>query len=252
MLSPPAMPAARFKTPGAGFFGVAISQSTAILRGKVVDSAGAVVAGVKINLRNPATGMERVAQSDSGGNYQVAALPVGDYRIKVQAPGFQTHIVESLTIEVGQPAVQDFQLRVGDISQQVTVTPDGQLVELTTVSVGHVIDRRMVQELPLNGRHFVDLGLLVAGSVTPPQNGNLSPPARGQGSFALNTAGNREDTVNFQINGINLNDQINNIITFMPPLSSIREFKMDNSTFSAEYGRNSGAVINIATRGGYQ
>src|SRR5438094_565664 len=107
-----------------------------------------------------------------------------------------------------------------------------------------------VQEIPLNGRHFVDLGLLIPGSVTPPQNGFLSAPLRGQGSFAFNTAGNREDTVNFMINGINLNDMVQNQITFQPSINTVQEFKVDNSTFGAEYGRNSGAIVNIATRSG--
>jgi hypothetical protein len=96
----------------------------------------------------------------------------------------------------------------------------------------------------------VDLGLLIPGSVTPPQNGFLTAPLRGQGSFAFNTAGNREDTVNFMINGINLNDQVQNQITFQPSINTVAEFKVDNSTLSAEYGRSSGAVVNIATRSG--
>ena len=107
-----------------------------------------------------------------------------------------------------------------------------------------------MQEIPLNGRHFVDLGPLIPGSVTPPQNGFLTAPLRGQGSFAFNTAGNREDTVNFMINGINLNDMVQNQITFQPSINTVSEFKVDNSTFSAEYGRNSGAIVNIATRSG--
>jgi TonB dependent receptor len=102
----------------------------------------------------------------------------------------------------------------------------------------------------LNGRHFVALGLLLPGSVTPPQNGFLTAPLRGQGSFAFNTAGNREDTVNFMINGVNLNDMVQNQITFQPSINTVQEFKADNSTFSAEYGRNSGAIVNIATRSG--
>ncbi len=250
LLSFPATVTARLKTPEAAFFGVANAQSTAALQGRVVDSAGTVVAGAKITVRNRATNVERVAQTDSEGNYQVAALPVGAYRIEVQAQGFQTQIVENLILEVGRSVVQDFRLQTGDISQEVTVNSTAYLVERTTVSVGHMIDRRMVQEIPLNGRHFIDLGLLVPGSVTPPQNGNLSAPARGQGSFGMNTAGNREDNVNYQVNGINLNDLIVNIITFLPPISSIQEFRIDNSTFSAEYGRNSGAIVNIATRSG--
>src|SRR5262245_9412771 len=122
------------------------AQSTAALRGMVVDPAGAVVAGANITVRNLATSEEWVAQTDSEGNYQVAALPVGTYRIEVRAPGFQTQIVEILSVEVAGSSVQDFQLEVGDISQAVTVTADSQAVERTTISVGHVVNRRMVQE----------------------------------------------------------------------------------------------------------
>jgi len=237
----------------AGFtFGVttACAQSTSMLQGKVTDQNSAAVRGTTVTALNVATNAERFGETDSQGDYQIAALPVGVYRLEVRAPGFRMAIVEGTEIEIGRIIVQDFRLEVGDITQAVAVTYQQNLIEGVSVSVGQLIDQRTVQQLPLNGRHFIDLGLLVPGSVTPPQNGFLSPPARGQGSFALNTAGNREDTVNFQINGINLNDQINNIITFLPPLSSIQEFKVDNSTFSAEYGRNSGAIVNIATRRG--
>jgi hypothetical protein len=224
-------------------------QSTAVLQGRVVDQNGALVPRAQVSVQNNATGLARNGETDSDGNYQIAALPVGNYRVEVEARGFRKGIVEQLSIEVARIVVQDFHLAVGDINQTITVTPEARLIEAATVSVGQVVDQRTVQELPLNGRHFIDLGLLVPGSVTPLQNGTLSPSARGQGSFALNTAGNREDAVNFQINGINLNDQINNIITFLPPISSIQEFKVDNSTFSAEYGRNSGAIVNISPRG---
>src|SRR5262249_36763225 len=84
----------------------------------------------------------------------------------------------------------------------------------------------------------------------PPQNGFLTAPLRGQGSFAVNTAGNREDAVNWMINGINLNDMVQNQVTFQPTINTVSEFKVDNSTYSAEYGRNSGAIVNIATRTG--
>jgi hypothetical protein len=226
------------------------AQSTATLQGAVTDTSGAVVPNARIVLSSPAIGIERTAQSDSDGNYQIAALPPGAYRIEVQAQGFQTQIANNLSVEVARTVVQNFQLTVGSVAQEVTVTSENPVVETTTTSVGTVIDQRTVQEIPLNGRHFVDLGLLIPGSVTPPQNGFLSSPVRGQGSLAFNTAGNREDTLNFQINGINLNDQVQNQITFQPSINTIQEFKIDNSTFSAEYGRNSGAIVNIATRSG--
>jgi len=227
-------------------------QSTATITGKIADQNNAVVSGARVTARNIATSVERLTTTDERGTYQFAALPVGNYRLEISATGFRTEIVEQFNVEVARILVQDFHLEVGDVSQIVVVTGDTALVELATTSVGQVINERTVHEIPLNGRYLIDLGLLIPGSVTPPQNGNLSPPTRGGGSLALNTAGNREDTVNFEINGITLNDQVNNILNFNPPLASIQEFKIDNSTFGAEHGRSSGAIVNVATRSGSQ
>ena len=141
-------------------------------------------------------------------------------------------------------------MSVGALAENVTVTGASPLIETATVSVGQVMAQRTVQEIPLNGRHFVDLGPLMPGGVTPPQNAVLSAPLRGQGSFSFFSAGNRETSVNFMINGVNLNDLSNSQITFQPSINTVSEFKVDNSTFSAEYGRNSGAIVNVATRSG--
>ncbi len=227
-------------------------QSTAVLQGRVLDQTGAVVPRARISAQNTATGFARTGETDGDGNYQIAALPVGNYRLEVKVEGFRTEIVDQVKIEVARIVVQDFRLEVGNITETINVASDTPLVETATVSVGQVINERTVQEIPLNGRYLTDLALLTPGSVTPPQNGFLSPPTRGGGSLGLNTAGNREETVNFQINGITINDQLVNLLLFNPPLTSIREFKIDNSTFSAEYGRNSGAIVNVATRSGTQ
>jgi outer membrane receptor protein involved in Fe transport len=228
----------------------ALAQSTATLQGTITDSKGAVLPNATVVARNRSTALERTTQTDSDGNYQFAALPVGVYTIEARVEGFKTQLADRVTIEVARTAVQNFQMDVGAISEQVLVSSDLPVIETATTSVGTVISQRTVQEIPLNGRHFVDLGLLIPGSVTPPQNGFLTAPLRGQGSFAFNTAGAREDTVNFMINGVNLNDMVQNQITFQPSINTVQEFKVDNSTFSAEYGRNSGAIVNIATRSG--
>ena len=225
------------------------AQSTASVQGQVLDQHHAAVPGVKITARNPVIGVERATISDTGGRYQFPALPIGDYTIRAIAPGFKQQVVE-MTIEVGSRITQDFDLDVGDVSEQVAVSSTNDGIERSTMSVGHVIARRMVQELPLNGRYFLDLGLLVPGSVTPPQGAFSSAPIRGLGSFSITTAGNREETVNYFINGITLNNLTNSSITFQPSIGAVQEFKVDNSTFSAEHGQNSGAVVNIATRSG--
>src|SRR5262245_16209146 len=233
------------------FAAAAQAQSTASLRGHGTDEQGAIVAGAEITVHNLATGQERTAVTDKDGEYLLSALPVGSYKLEARTTGFQTAVVQSIRLEVAQAAVQNLKLSVGGRSEEVAVVGETPAIETVTTSFGTVIDQKTVQEIPLNGRHFVDLGLLIPGSVAPqPATGFLTAPLRGQGSFAFNTAGQREDTVNFMINGINLNDQVQNQITFQPSINTVAEFKVDNSTLSAEYGRSSGAVVNIATRSG--
>src|ERR1043166_6514068 len=229
---------------------VALGQSTATLQGTITDATGAVVPGAKIVVHNLATGEDRPAESDSAGVYLVPSLPVGSYRVTVTAAGMQSMVANDVLLEVGSNVQQNFNLRVASSSEVVEVTGAAPVITAATVSVGAVIDRKTVQEIPLNGRHFLDMGFLVPGSVTPPQNAGLAVPLRGQGFFGFNSAGSRDDTINFMMNGINLNDPSNNQITFQPTIATVQEFKVDNSTFSAEYGRNSGAIVNIATRSG--
>jgi len=227
----------------------AFAQSTATIQCTVVDTQNAPILGATIVITNTATGLSRTIVTDASGTYVAASLPPGQYRIEVSLAGFTTQ-TRTIPLEVSQTRAVDVQLGVAELTEAVNVTAATPVIDTTTASVGTVVTQKTVQEIPLNGRHFVDLGLLVPGSVTPPQNGFLSAPLRGQGSFAFNTAGNREDTVNFMVNGINLNDMVQNKITFQPSINTVQEFKVDNSTFSAEYGRNSGAIVNIATRSG--
>ena len=233
----------------AGSAGTVWAQSTGAVRGTITDPQGIATPGVTVVVRNTATGVERTVVSDASGLYEAASLQPGPYRVEAQLQGFSTQ-TKNVDVDVAQTLVVDIKLGVAGIAENVSVTAATPVIETATTSVGQVISQRTVQEIPLNGRHFVDLGLLIPGSITPPANGFLTAPLRGQGSFAFNSAGNREDTVNFMINGINLNDPAQNQITFQPSINTVAEFKVDNSTFSAEYGRNSGAIVNIATRSG--
>src|SRR6266403_1212532 len=226
------------------------AQSTATLGGTVTDATGAVVANAKVVATNQATGVEAATQTDSAGAYLLPSLPIGTYRIQINASGFQSSIISNLKLEVATALTQNIQLKVGQAAEKIEIVADAALVDTTTTGVGQVINDKVVQEIPLNGRHFTDLSLLTTGTVTPPANGFLSAPLRGQGSFGINTAGQREDTTNWLVNGINLNDPVQNQITFQPPIDTLAEYKIDNSTFPAEYGRNSGAIVNLATRSG--
>ncbi|HEX7795418.1 MAG TPA: carboxypeptidase-like regulatory domain-containing protein, partial [Vicinamibacterales bacterium] len=225
------------------------AQSTATLEGAVTDQSGAAMPGVSLAIRNNATGTERTVVSDASGKYVAASLPPGIYTVVAHLEGFgdQTRGIE---LGVAQTVSLDLQMSVQALAENVTVVGLSPLIETATISVGQVMTQRTLQEMPLNGRHFVDLGPMMPGGVTPPQNANLSAALRGQGSFSFFSAGNRETAVNFMINGINLNDLSNSQVTFQPSINTVSEFKLDNSTFSAEYGRNSGAIVNVATRSG--
>jgi Carboxypeptidase regulatory-like domain len=237
---------------GLAIFGAAASaraQSTASLQGAITDTQGAVMPGVSITIRNTATGIERATVSDNAGQYVAAALAPGHYSVVAHLEGFKDQTGET-DLGPAQTGVLNLRLGLASLSETVTVAGSSPIIDTATVSVGQVMAERTVQEIPLNGRHFVDLGPLMPGGSTSPQNAGLSAPLRGQGAFSFMSAGNRETSVNMMLNGINLNDLSNSQVTFQPSINTVSEFKVDNSTFSAEYGRNSGAIVNVATRSG--
>jgi hypothetical protein len=119
----------------------ALGQSTATLQGTITDAKGAVLPNATVTVRNQATSIERKTQTDSSGSYQIAALPVGQYTVEVQAQGFRTESVSNLSIEVARTVVQDFQLEIGSFEQKVNITADTQVIETATTSVGQVINQ---------------------------------------------------------------------------------------------------------------
>src|SRR5882672_6006273 len=225
------------------------AQSTATLQGSITDAQNAVMPGVTVSIRNAGTGIERTAVTDGAGQYVAASLQPGHYLVVAHLEGFKDQNGET-DLGPAQTIVLNLKLGLATLAENVTVTGSSPLIDTATVSVGQSMAERTVQEIPLNGRHFVDLGPLMPGGTTAPQNAGLSAPLRGQGAFSFMSAGNRETSVNFMINGINLNDLSNSQVTFQPSINTVSEFKVDNSTFSAEYGRNSGAIVNVATRSG--
>ena len=229
---------------------IVFAQSTATLSGTVKDPSGAVLPGAQIVIRNLGTGVERTLTSDGAGQYVAPSLTPGDYTVIATANGFGTFTVQRLTLLVDASAKLDVPMSLTSAGVSVQVESTASIIESESITVGQVIDRRTVQEVPLNGRHFLDLTVLTPGGVTAPANGNLTAPSRGLGANSFITAGNRDDSVNFQINGVNLNDLTQNQITFQPSINTTSEFKINNQTFSAEYGRSSGSIVNVSTRSG--
>jgi hypothetical protein len=227
------------------------AQSTASLSGSVTDPSGAVVANAKVKIHSLATGLDRDVVTDSAGIYSAPSLIPGDYKVEASAAGFSSFRIDKLTLDVDEHATANMKLALASAGETVQVEGSStSQIETVTSTVGQVIDRNTVQELPLNGRHFLDLTVLTPGGVVAPTAGSLTATSRGLGANSFITAGNREDSVNFQINGINLNDISQNQITFQPSINTTSEFKLNNSTFSAEYGRSSGSIVNVSTRSG--
>ena len=213
------------------------AQSTATLQGTVTDPAAGAVPTAKVVATNEGTGVQSSTTTDSAGAFLFSSLPIGLYKVEISAPGFQTTVFSGLKLDVATTVTKNVQLNIGQASQTVEVTAEEPLVDTGNNTIGQVIDDKTVQQIPLNGRHFTDLSLLTPGTITPPANGFLSAPLRGQGSFGINTAGQREDTTNWLVNGVNLNDNVQNQLTFQPPIDTLAEYKIDNSSFPAQYGR---------------
>jgi hypothetical protein len=226
----------------------ALGQSTATLSGVITDPTGAVVVDAQVKIHSLATGSERITVTDSSGVYAVPSLQPGEYSVQITAAGFSLYTVQKVNLDVDQKANLNIKLAVSSAGETVQVDSGTVQIESQTMTVGQVIDRQTEQEIPLNGRHFLDLTVLTPGGVVAPTAGSLTGASRGLGANSFITAGNREDSVNFQINGINLNDMSQNQITFQPSVNTTSEFKIDNSTFSAEYGRSSGSIVNVSTR----
>ena len=230
--------------------GSGLAQSTGTLSGTVTDPSGAVVPNARITVHSLATGIERVLVTDDAGLYVVPSLEPGDYQVQASAAGFSLFTVKKVTLNVDQRVTVNMALAVGSAGETVQVEGTSTQIETQTMTVGQVIDRNTVQNIPLNGRHFLDLTVLTPGGVVAPTAGSLTTPSRGLGANSFITAGQREDSANFQINGVNLNDMSQNQITFQPSINTTSEFKINNSTFSAEYGRSSGSIVNVSTKSG--
>jgi hypothetical protein len=227
-----------------------LAQPLAALQGRVYDASGATLPGAVVRVRDASTGFDASVQADTDGRYYVFAIPNGRYTVTAEAAGFRTERIQTLDVNVGRTLVRDFHLAVGPATETVLVRAEVPLVDRASATVGHVVTAQTVQKSPLNGRHFIDLGLLVPGSVAPSQTGFSSRPIRGVGALAFNTTGNREEAVGFVVNGVSTNNLTFGSLIFEPPLTSIEELKVDNSAFGAEHGHVSGAIVNVVTRSG--
>jgi hypothetical protein len=234
----------------AGFAMPAAAQNAALVV-TVRDSSQAVIPQAAITLVNLETGVTLNSRTGESGNYEFPALQPGNYSMKVECAGFKTFVQSPINLVVDQRARVDVALEVGAATETVTVSEGVAGVQAESSTVGEVIDTKKVLDMPLNGRFFLDLAMLAPGTVVPSTNNRtfLAVPTSG-GALGLNSSGAREDSVNYLFDGINLSDMVQNQITLLPNVEIIREFKVQSNSFSAEYGRNAGIIINAVTKSG--
>jgi len=216
--------------------------------GAIRDEKGANIPGAKVTVSNTATGLQRQTTTAGNGLFRLMALPTGTYQIKAEAPGFATATTTGIEVGVDQIRSIDVVLHVGVKNETVEVQADAALTQTETSKRGEIIDNRKVEELPLNGRDFAQLARLNPGVSSSGGGGGQQGGEGGVSGFSSN--GQRSTSNNFMVDGVDNNDYFGGAAAQIPSIDSIQEFEVQTNTFSAEYGRNSGSVVNLVTKSG--
>jgi hypothetical protein len=228
---------------------VAAAQATqGGIVGTVRDQKGADIVGAKVTVTNEATGLQREIATEGNGVFRVLALPNGNYEVRVEAPGFATAAVKAVEVGVDQIRTLDLVLRVGAKAEVVEVQSDAALTQTETSSVGQIIDNRKVEDLPLNGRDFAQLARLNPGVAVSGGGGGQQGGEGNVSGFSSN--GQRSTSNNFLVDGVDNNNYFAGEAAQLPSIDSIQEFEVQTNSFAAEYGRNSGSVVNLVTKSG--
>src|SRR5947209_8162943 len=215
---------------------------TAQLNGTVKDSTGAIVPNAKVTLTNIQTDVSRTTTSSPDGNYLFSLVPVGNYQITVEHPGFRKYVQNGVVLQVNQNAKQDIALQVGQASETVEVTENVAQVDTVTATLGSVETQRRIVDLPLVERDTFQLGLLQAGVFAPdPDDGSGNP---------FNVSGQRSESLTFLVDGVDNTNFLNNNAVVDPNPDAVAEFKILTNNYSAEYGRTSGGIINQVIKSG--
>jgi hypothetical protein len=221
--------------------------TTATLFGVVRDGTGAVIPQAQVTARNVSTAFERAVTSDDTGAYLITNLPVGQYSLAVEKAGFRRFIQDGITLVVNENARVDAVLTVGQLSESVTVTAEATGVDTRSSAMGEVVDRVRVQELPLRGRNVMELAMVVPGVI------RVSAPTavtQARSGPTITVAGGRDTENEFRFDGISHKNLTHNSALNLPSPDALQEFKVQTSSFSAEYGRYGGGVFVAVTRAG--
>lgn len=216
--------------------------------GTVKDETGGVIPGVQVTVRNLGTSLERTTLTADNGTFRVPGLSNGLYQLSAEIQGFKKAVVKDVTVGVDQTVTVDVVMQVGTASESVDVVGSVSLVQKETNQLGEVINNQKVVGLPLNGRDFTQLARLVPGVATAGGGGGQQGGEGGATGYSSN--GQRSSSNNFMVDGIDNNNFFAGSVSQLPSIDSIQEFAVQTNTYAAEYGRNSGSVINLVTKTG--
>ncbi len=232
---------------GGILFGQAQSNAADLI-GVIRDETGGVLPGADITVRNVATGIARNTVTDDTGSYRVPLLPPGEYELRVALEGFTTQVLQGIVLTVGQSANLDVVLKVQSSETEVTVTSDAAIIEKQKTVQASTISQNEIQNLPINGRNFLDFALLTPG-VT--DNNSLVTESAVQAPTSGLSFGGRDQRSNYvTVDGADNIDAISNSVRSTLSQEAIQEFQINRNTFSAEFGRARGGVINIVSKSG--
>jgi Carboxypeptidase regulatory-like domain len=232
----------------------AYSQITTAISGQVVDPSGAAVGNAAVTVKSLETGATRSSTTDEAGRFALLSLPLGPQEVQVEKAGFKTAIRAGINLQLGQNAVVNFALEVGELHQPLTVSADAPLVNTTTASVAGLVDERQLKELPLNGRSFDNLITLNPAAINYSAMKSANTSTSDGNTFSV--AGRRTADNLFLLNGIEYAGASQLAVTpggssgGLLGIDAVREFNVLTDTYPAEYGKRAGAQVSIVTRSG--
>ena len=224
-------------------------ETTGSIAGLVSDPTGAVVPGAQVTVVNTGTNATYKTTTNASGNYTLRTLPVGRYKLVAEAAGFKRHEVTDIVTQVNEVSRVDVTMEVGAVSESVEVSANVVSVNTEDASLRTVVDQRRVEDLPLNGRDPVQLMRLVAG-VSLYNGSGLTSGTTYPGVVSVSVNGNRGNSTNYILDGGENNDHYSNAPNPMPNPDALQEFSVQTNNFSAEFGRNSGGIVNAVTKSG--
>ncbi len=219
------------------------AQGSVTIFGSVTDSSGAVVPGATITVTNAQTAFERATVSDANGNYAISQLPGGVYTVKAELAGFKTFVQERVQVQVDENRRANVVMAVGQLTESVSAAAEAVQVDTRSGTLRDVVDSQRIVELPLNGRNPLQLQLLVAGA-----GGRAGQGQAQNESVSIN--GSRTNSNNYTLDGADNHDPYFNTPSVFPSPDALEEFSLLTSSYSAEKGRNAGALMNAVTKSG--